>query len=295
MANYLENIKPKISVTQYRIALRVLIETFKGIKQAGIVNIFIIGTMAAILMIFGAIFRTSMSLSSLVNELGNVLEVSVYLKSSADPNQAAAQAKQLPHVKRVKIVAKENSWENMKKDMQLPNIKNPLPDTLHVRVDSQKNIKSVADNLSKQSYVEDIRYAKDISEKIRVISDISHTATVIVLGIVGFLTMFIINNTIQLVIQSRKKEIEIMRLMGVSNWFIRLPYILQGSLYGMMATIIAIIPLSFLQGYIMQVHRFLGIPNSENSYWAMIFLLFVLSMIFGALGSLLSIKNKLKT
>jgi len=183
----------------------------------------------------------------------------------------------------------------MKKDMQLPNIKNPLPDTLHVRVDSQKNIKSVADNLSKQSYVEDIRYAKDISEKIRVISDISHTATVIVLGIVGFLTMFIINNTIQLVIQSRKKEIEIMRLMGVSNWFIRLPYILQGSLYGMMATIIAIIPLSFLQGYIMQVHRFLGIPNSENSYWAMIFLLFVLSMIFGALGSLLSIKNKLKT
>ena len=288
------NPKVKLSVTEYRIALRVLIETFKGIKQAGIVNIFIVGTMAAILMIFGAIFRTSMSLGSLVSELGNVLEISVYLKPSADANESANLIRQMEHVQKVKIIAKENSWSNMKDQMRLPNIKNPLPDALHVRVDNQRYIRSLANNIVKQDYVEDIRYAQDIADKIRVVSDISHTATVIVLGIVGFLTMFIINNTIQLVIQSRKKEIEIMRLMGVSNWFIRLPFVLQGSLYGIMATIIAIIPLSILQGYILQVHQFFGIPNSENSYFVMIFLLFVMSSIFGALGSLLSIKNKLK-
>jgi len=289
------NPKPKISVTEYRIALRVLIETLKGIKQAGIVNIFIIGTMAAILMIFGAIFRTSMSLGSLVSELGNVLEISVYLKPSADPNQSATLIREIPHVQKVKIIPKENSWHDMKDQMKLPNIRNPLPDALHVRVDDQKYIKSVADTLTSKKYIDEIRYAQDIAAKIRVVSDISHTATVIVLGIVGFLTMFIINNTIQLVIQSRKKEIEIMRLMGVSNWFIRLPYILQGSLYGIMATLIAIIPLSILQGYILQVHQFFGIPNSEDAYWAMIFILFAMSIIFGALGSLLSIKNKLKT
>jgi len=290
-----ENTRPKISITQYRIALRVLIETFKGMKQAGIVNIFIIGTMAAILMIFGAIFRTSLSLGTIVSELGNVLEISVYLKQNADPNEAAAEIRQMPHVRRVQIIAKENSWDDMKRQMNLPSIKNPLPDALHVRVDDQNYIKQVANNLESQKYVSDLRYAQDIAEKIRIVSDISHTATVIILAVVGFLTMFIINNTIQLVIQSRKKEIEIMRLMGVSNWFIRLPYILQGSLYGIMATIIAIIPLSFLQGYILQVHQFLGLPNSEDSYWAMIFVLFSMSIIFGALGSLLSIKNKLKT
>lgn len=288
------NLKPKISVTEYRIALRVFIETFKGIKQAGIINIFIVGTMAAILMIFGAVFRTSMSLGSLVSELGNVLEISVYLKPSADSQESADSIRQMEHVEKVKIIAKENSWNDMKDQMKLPNIKNPLPDALHVRVDDQKYIKSVANEIVRQGYVEDIRYAQDIAEKIRIVSDISHTATVVVLGIVGFLTMFIINNTIQLVIQSRKKEIEIMRLMGVSNWFIRLPFVLQGSLYGIMATIIAIIPLSFLQGYISQVHQFFGIPNSEDSYFVMIFLLFAMSSIFGAIGSLLSIKNKLK-
>lgn len=288
------NTEPKISITQYRIALRVLIETFKGIKQAGIVNIFIIGTMAAILMIFGAIFRTSMSLGSMVNELGNVLEISVYLKSGTDPNTAAENAKSLPHVRNVKIIAKENSWKDMKSQMKLPNIKNPLPDTLHVRVSNQKYIKQVANELKNQRYTEDLRYAQNIAEKMRIVSDISHTATVMILVIAGCLTMFIINNTIQLVIQSRKKEIEIMRLMGVSNWFIRLPYVLQGSLYGIIATFIAIIPLSFLQGYILKMHSFLGLPNSEDSYWVMVFILFGMSIVFGALGSLLSIKNKLK-
>lgn len=288
------NTKPKITVTQYRIALRVLIETFKGIKQAGIVNIFIVGTMAAILMIFGAVFRTSLSLASLVDELGNVLEISVYLQPSASPNQTAEEIKQMKHVQRVVIVPKEHSWQKMQEQMRLPNIKNPLPDTLHVKVDNQKYTRQIANTLKNRNDVEDIRYAKDIAEKIRVVSDISHTATIIVLGIVGFLTMFIINNTIQLVIQSRKKEIEIMRLMGVSNWFIKTPYILQGALYGIMGTLIAIIPLSILQANMIKVHQFFNIPNSENAYFLMIVFLFLLSIIFGALGSLLSIKNKLK-
>lgn len=292
MAN--TNIKPKITITQYRIALRVLIETFKGIKQAGIVNIFIVGTMAAILMIFGAVFRTSLSLASLVDELGNVLEISVYLQPSASPKQTAQEIKEMKHVQKVVIVPKEHSWQKMQEQMKLPNIKNPLPDTLHVKVDNQKYTRQIANSLKNRNDVEDIRYAKDIAEKIRVVSDISHTATIIVLGIVGFLTMFIINNTIQLVIQSRKKEIEIMRLMGVSNWFIKTPYILQGALYGIMGTIIAIIPLSILQANMIKVHQFFNIPNSEHAYCLMIVFLFLLSIIFGALGSLLSIKNKLK-
>ena len=117
MAN--TNIKPKITITQYRIALRVLIETFKGIKQAGIVNIFIVGTMAAILMIFGAVFRTSLSLASLVDELGNVLEISVYLQPSASPKQTAQEIKEMKHVQKVVIVPKEHSWQKMQEQMKI--------------------------------------------------------------------------------------------------------------------------------------------------------------------------------
>lgn len=288
------NIEKQTPITKYRIAFRVLIETLKGIKQAGIVNIFIIGTMAAILVIFGAIFRTSISLGTLVNELGNVLEVSVYLKSSADPRVSLQNIKTLDHVERVKLVPKEHSWAVMKKQMNLPNISNPLPDTIHVKVSKQKYIKQVVNVLKDKKYVEDLRYAQNIAEKMRVVSDISHTATIVVLVVVGFLTMFIINNTIQLVIQSRKKEIEIMRLMGVSNWFIRIPYVMQGALYGILGTLIAIIPLNILQGYINQAHRFFGIPIAANAITFVIVSLLFMSVIFGAFGSLLSIKNRLK-
>lgn len=286
--------KQNSPIVRSRIAFRVIAETIKGIKQTGIVNIFIIGTMAAILMIFGAIFRTSISLGTLVNELGQVLEVSVYLKPSADPNSAAQNIKKIPHIERVKLIPKEQSWAVMKKQMKLPSIKNPLPDTLHVKITEQKYIKQVANTLEKESYVGELRYAQKLAEKMRVVSDISHTATLIILVIVGFLTMFIINNTIQLVIQSRQKEIEIMRLMGVSNWFIRIPYVLQGSLYGFMGTLIAIIPLNILQQYINQAHEFFGIPVAMNASGVVISALFLMSVLFGALGSLFSIKNRLK-
>lgn len=287
-------VKQKTTVTKYRIAFRVLIETLKGIKQAGIVNIFIIGTMAAILAIFGGIFRTSISLGTLVNELGQVSEISVYLKSNADPKNSIADIKNMHNVERIRYIPKEASWATMKKQMRLPTIQNPLPDTLHVKVRNQSHIKEVANKLQEKKYVDEIRYAQKLADKMRVVSDISHTATVMILVIVGFLTMFIINNTIQLVIQSRKKEIELMRLMGVSNWFIRIPYILQGALYGVMGTIIAIIPLNILQGYIAGAHEFFGIPITTNAMSLVVLSLFLMSISFGALGSFLSIKNRLK-
>ena len=75
---------PKDWLTELRIAYRIGIETIKGVAQAGLINIAIITTMAAILTIFGAIFRTTLSVSSMVSAMGNVLEISAYLKPDAD-------------------------------------------------------------------------------------------------------------------------------------------------------------------------------------------------------------------
>ena len=75
---------PKDWLCELRILYRLSMETFNDIRRTGIVNIVIITTMAAILTIFGTFFRTAMSISSFAHELGNVLEISVYLKSGAD-------------------------------------------------------------------------------------------------------------------------------------------------------------------------------------------------------------------
>ena len=124
---------PKDWLCELRILYRLGMETFYDIKRTGIVNLVIITTMAAILTIFGAFFRSAMSISSFAHELGNVLEISVYLKNGTDTNVAKNRIKEFEHVESVKIIPKDVSWTNLKREMSLPDISNPLPDTLQDR------------------------------------------------------------------------------------------------------------------------------------------------------------------
>ena len=104
----------------------------------------------------------------------------------------------------------------------------------------------------------------------------------------------IINNTIQLVIQSRKEEIEIMRLMGVSNWYIKTPLVMQGAFYGFVSSVIAVFPLSWVQGLLMNVHKFFLVPMPAYAQNVVIISLLLIGTAFGASGSFLSIKKHLQ-
>ena len=115
-----------------------------------------------------------------------------------------------------------------------------------------------------------------------------------ILIIVSILTITIINNTIQLVIQSRKDEIEIMRLMGVSNWYIRIPLILQGALYGFVGALIALIPVDIVQNLLNNIHKFFIVPSPVFAGNIVIISMLVLGIAFGASGSFLSIKKHLQ-
>ena len=119
---------PKDWLTELRIAYRIGIETIKGVAQAGLINIAIITTMAAILTIFGAIFRTTLSVSSMVSAMGNVLEISAYLKPDADINETVKEIRNIEHVKAVKYVSREVSWAELKREIDVPDVNNPLPD-----------------------------------------------------------------------------------------------------------------------------------------------------------------------
>lgn len=285
---------PKDWLCELRILYRLTMETFYDIKRTGIVNLVIITTMAAILTIFGSFFRTAMSISAFAHELGNVLEISVYLKSGTDTNMAKNRIKEFEHVENVKIIPKDTSWQNLRREMNLPDISNPLPDTLHVKVDKPENITTVFNNIKKLNSVEDMSYAQELAKKIQMLNHVVNTITVLVVIIMGILTITIINNTIQLVIQSRKDEIEIMRLMGVSNWYIRFPLIMQGAFYGFTGAVVAIIPLNFVQNGLNNMHQFFIVPTPLYAQSLVIFTMFMMAILFGAGGSFLCIKKHLQ-
>ena len=75
---------PKDWLVELRIVYRLAMETINGIKRTGLMNIAIITTMAAILTIFGALFRSTLSVSAFAKEFGNVLEISAYLKQNSN-------------------------------------------------------------------------------------------------------------------------------------------------------------------------------------------------------------------
>ncbi len=285
---------PKGWLCELRILHRLGMETLSDIIRTGWVNVIIITTMAAILMIFGACFRTALSISAFSKEFGKALEISVYLKNSADPANVKSEIQKFDHVEDIKIITKAESWNRLKNEMSLPNIDNPLPDTLRVKVDSPESLQPVFDNIKQIQSVEDMYYAKDLAKKIELVNHVLKTITLVVIAIMGLLTITIINNTIQLVIQSRKDEIEIMRLMGVSNWYIRFPFIMQGAFYGLTGSLLAMIPLAYIQNGLANVHKFFMIPAPANAHGIVLIVMFSMSILFGAVGSFWCIKKHLQ-
>ena len=277
-----------------RIIKRVISETFKGIQRTRWMNLIIITTMAAILSIFGCLFRTSLVISDFVDHLGDSLEISVYLKPGYGIEKTKAQMLKIENIKEIKVIPKEQAWEKLKQEMDVPDIKNPLPDTLRLRVKNQDEIEYVIKEVKKIPSVESIQYARDIVEKIIKIGDMTNIATIVVLVVLGSLTLSIINNTIHLVIQSRSEEIEIMRMMGVGNWYIRAPYILQGAFYGLCGALISIIPLRILENYIISMNQFLNMEEPLVFTNIVVVVLMMMGIFVGSLGSFISVRKYLR-
>ena len=285
---------PKDWLCELRIAYRIIMEAVNDIKRTGIINVVIITTMAAILTIFGLLFRFTLSMSTFANELGNVLEISVYLRSDANASVVKDRIKEIKHVQTVTLKTKDESWGSLKQELGLHDIENPLPDTLRVKVDKPDNINEVFSTIKPIQGVEDLGYAKELAKKMQVAMHVVNTTMIFVIIISAALTITIINNTIQLVIQSRKEEIEIMRLMGVSNWYIKIPLVMQGAFYGFVSSIIAVLPLSWIQLPLQNMHKFFLIPPPVYAQNIVIISLLVIGITFGAIGSLLSIKKHLQ-
>jgi cell division transport system permease protein len=285
---------PKDWLCELRIAYRIVMEAVNDIKRTGIINLVIITTMFAILTIFGILFRFTLSLSTFANELGNVLEISVYLKSGTSPDIIKERIKDINYVQKVTLRTKEESWGSLKQELGLHEMDNPLPDTLRVKVDKPEHINEVFNQIKPISGVDDLGYAKELAKKMQMLMHVVNTSIIFVIIISAVLTITIINNTIQLVIQSRKEEIEIMRLMGVSNWYIRIPLVMQGAFYGFVSSVLAVIPLSWIQLPLQNMHKFFLIPMPQYAQNFVIITLLITGTTFGAIGSLLSIKKHLQ-
>lgn len=280
--------------TEFRVFIRILLETFRNIKRANLMNWVVISTMAAILSIFGCMFRLTVGIDNIVKEFGSVLKISVYLQDDINPREFINSIKSLPNIKEIEFVDKDKAWKDLKKEYVVPDISNPLPNTLHVRVIKSEDIEPMVEKLKKTDGVESVNYAQWIAQQMKKLSRATTIATLILVLLLGGLTLFIISNTIHLLIQSCSTEIEIMNIMGVSPWYIKTPYILQGAFYGLAGSLIALIPLYILQGYIVKIYQYFNLASPAINLNIVILAILLIGILVGSGGSLISVQRFLK-
>lgn len=237
---------------QLRILGRVIIETLMGIKRSGWSNWLVISILTIALTIFGSVLQLTMSLKNLVNSWGSQMVISAFLHDNCEPKKVAQEVSQYQEVRLVEVVTKDVAWEDMKKSLNVASIPNPLPNTLHITVNTADQVEKLAPKLKLLSSVEAVRYPMMVAKRINEIRHFFEIAGVVVTAALTAATLTVIGNTINLVIQARQKEIEILSLMGVGHFYIKCPFVLQGAIYGALAAALAMSVLFGVHMYVIQ-------------------------------------------
>lgn len=277
---------------QLRIFFRVIIETGIGVKRSGWSNWLVVSILAIALTIFGGILQVTMTMKNVVTAWGSQLEVSAYLKDGYQPKRVAREISQIPEVQLVEIVTKDVAWDEMKSTFKVASLANPLPNTLHIRASNPEAVEAVAAKVKLLSAVENIRYPLKVARKINEFRHFIEIAGFAITAALSAATLTVIGNTIHLLIESRQREIEILSLMGVSPFYIKGPFVLQGAAYGAGSAAVAILVLAAVHVYLdpylteqlVSLAPFLP-RNLEYGMWQTFGVMLGLGILVGAGGS----------
>jgi len=245
------------------------------------------------------------------------VDISVYFKLDATENvikQIENQVAMLPQVKGVTFIPSVDAREKFKelhKDEplliesveQFTDAENPFPASLAIRVNSLEDYPQIISVFSDEKltpYVKKITDKRDIVERLsRITGGIENLGLALAL-IFSAITVIVMFNTIRLTIYNRREEIEIMRLVGANNWYIRGPFIIEGILYGLAGAIVTAIVLYPLLYFLTpRIAGFLELEAARFDYLGLNFgllfaMLVVTGVILGVLSSMIVVRRYLK-
>lgn len=254
-------------------------------------------------------------LSENVNKFTDDIEkdvtIVVYIKKDATEEDRKAldtKINLLSNIESVTFMSKEAIRKDMSKDSEgLGTIlseydenTNPLLDEYLVKVKDTEKIGTTAKQIKDLSGVSQVKYGEGmVEELVKIFDTVKKIMVVIVIGLI-IVTAFLISNTIKITINNRKRQIEIMRLVGASNSYIKMPFFFEGIILGFIGSIIPV--LLSLYGYVYLYDKMNGIlftevislinPNQVMTH--LIITLILIGVIVGAIGSSRAVRRYLK-
>jgi cell division transport system permease protein len=207
-----------------------------------------IGTVAVTIVLLGSFLYVRETLASFGNGMLSKIEVAVYLNDDVDDAHAKAVTLRFAQDRRIigaTYVPKRDGLRRMKAvlgndfDTSLLT-SNPFPNAFHVRVRHPDDVPTVAASIAKYPGVAKTDYAADTVRKLLRIADLLGRAGLVMIGLLVVTAAIIIANTIRLTVFARRREIAIMQLVGATNMYIRMPFIAEGMLAGIIGAAIAV-------------------------------------------------------
>lgn len=264
-----------------------------------------VGTIAISLLIFGAFVLLSLNVNMWIQGWGQTLSVSVYLKDGIDEAardriRTAINALQGAEIKG--FISKEKALQDMKGMLGFQAglleglSRNPLPASFEVsfrNVDMAKfEPKRIKEALEKVSGVDEVQYSEQWLDQFEGLLYVVKIAGLAIGGLLCVAVLFIITNTIKLAIYSRRNEIEICKLVGATDWYVKAPLLMEGALQGLLGASIALgVLLAIHLALSFKVIQIFGLPFMGFIFLSKSYALGIMSLglVLGLLGSYIAI------
>ena len=269
-----------------------------------------ISSVSATLMILGIIFALIININAVAQSAKDQFDsIQAYLLDDLSAEEISImieEVKQINGVSSVEYESKSDALEKMKESWKdnaylLEGLEaNPLPSSMIVYLKDIYYSADVVSSLRDLKGVEEVKSYQDIVEQLLSITEAIRKTGIIVIFVLIAISTFIIHNTIKLTVNSRHREINIMKYVGATNWFIRWPFLAEGTILGLIGAGIATAFMKFTYDYVfglmhsdfyVLIAAYVVPPQSLMN--DIIFLFVVIGAGIGALGSIWSMRKYL--
>ncbi|PEY38932.1 cell division protein FtsX [Bacillus cereus] len=289
---------------------RHLREGVKNLSRNGWMTFASVSAVTVTLLLVGVFLTAIMNMNHFATKVEQDVEIRVHIDPAAkeaDQKKLEEDLSEISKVDSVKYSSKEEELKRLIKSLgdsgktfELFEQDNPLKNVFIVKAKEPTDTATIAKKIEKMQFVSTVQYGKGQVEKLFDTVNTGRNIGILLIAGLLFTAMFLISNTIKITIYARSTEIEIMKLVGATNWFIRWPFLLEGLFLGVLGSILPIVVIlstyNSLQGMFNQ--KLGGTIFELLPYSPFVFQLSGLLVLIGALigmwGSVMSIRRFLK-
>ncbi|TQR17616.1 permease-like cell division protein FtsX [Psychrobacillus soli] len=291
-----------------RTANRHFRDSLKSISRNGWMTFASVSAVTVTLLLVGVFVMIMMNLNKIADDLERDVEIKVIVELTADEASITAleeEIKNTPGVAEVQYSPKEDELNKLVmdfgEDLRLFEQQNPLHNVFYAKAANPQETEQVAKKIDRLDNTFEVKYGEGKIERLFSFLNTSRNVGLVLILALLFTAMFLISNTIRITIVARRRDIEIMKLVGATNWFIRIPFILEGMWLGILG---AIIPITLVTTLYYNIHKVVAPKLAQGNLFELLdfspfiyqvnALILLMGVLIGVWGSFMSVRKFLR-